>query len=114
MSRILVVFSAVALAALAGCGSDPVTPAPAPVVVTPAPAASPPVVVATPAVRPGFGRVESITALPASSSAAAGGTPLRRLGVKMEDGTVQFVDTAAGNIAMGDRVELTSDGKIRH
>jgi hypothetical protein len=32
----------------------------------------------------------------------------------MEDGTLQQVDTPAGNIAIGDRVELTSDGRIRH
>ncbi|HEU4351259.1 MAG TPA: hypothetical protein VFR66_05250 [Burkholderiales bacterium] len=78
------------------------------------PAAPPTVVVqSTSAVRPGFGRIESISAAP-PSSAAAGGTTLRRLGIKMEDGSMQYVDTAAGNIAIGDRVELTSDGKIRH
>jgi hypothetical protein len=27
---------------------------------------------------------------------------------------MQFVDTSAGNIALGDRVELTPDGRIRH
>ena len=128
MTRIAIAFSILALAGVAGCGSDPVQPAPAPVVVTPppavvttpapAPAASPApatVVVQSPvAVRPGFGRVESINALPPSSAAAAGGQTMRRLGVKMEDGTMQFVDTAAGNIALGDRVELTAEGRIRH
>lgn len=70
------------------------------------------VVQSTSAVRPGFGRIESISAVP-PSSAAAGGTTMRRLGIKMEDGSMQYVDTAAG-IAIGERVELTSDGKIRH
>lgn len=127
MNKLTIAFSALALGTLAGCGSDPVAPAPAPVVITPpptvvttpAPAAATPapaptvVVQSTSAVRPGFGRIESISAVP-PSSAAAGGTTMRRLGIKMEDGSMQYVDTAAGNIAIGERVELTSDGKIRH
>lgn len=116
--------SIVALALVAACSTrEPATPAPAPVIVTPAPApvvtAPPPTVVvqqpaAVPqpsAIRAGFGRVESITAAP--QSAAAGGTQMRRLGIKMEDGTVQFVDTAAQGINMGERIELTSDGYIK-
>lgn len=127
MKRTVIAVSVLALAGLAGCGSDPVQPAPTPVVITPppaqvvttpAPAATTPapttVVVQSPApVRVGFGRVESISASP-SASAAAGGATMRRLGIKMEDGTMQTVDTPAGNIAIGDRVELTADGKIRH
>lgn len=118
-----IALSIVALALVAACSTrEPATPAPAPVIVTPAPApvvtAPPPTVVVQPAavpqptaIRAGFGRVESITAAP--QSAAAGGTQMRRLGIKMEDGTVQFVDTAAQGINMGERVELTSDGYIK-
>jgi hypothetical protein len=125
MSKLYFPLSLAAVAVLAACASsDPVTPAPAPaVVVTQAPApvvtAPPPVVVqqsapgvvAPSALRPGFGRVEAITALP--PSAAAGGTSMRRLGIKMEDGTLQYVDTAAQGINVGERVELTRDGQIR-
>src|SRR5687767_2099192 len=108
MSKIFLPFSLVLLAVLAACAtSDPVTPAPAPVVVAPAPvvtappatvvvqpSASAPVVVPTPtAIRAGFGRIETITALP--QSAAAGGATMRRFGIKMDDGTVQYVDTVA-------------------
>ena len=71
-----------------------------------------PVVVAPSVLRPGFGRVESITALP--QSAAAGGSAMRRFGIKMEDGTTQYVDSSASGINMGERVELTGDGRIRH
>jgi hypothetical protein len=106
MAKTAIALSVLALAGLAGCGSDPVKPAP--VAATPPPSASPV------AARPGFGRVESINAAPSSSAAAAGGQTMRRLGIKMEDGTMQLVDTAAGNIALGDRVELTSEGRIRH
>jgi hypothetical protein len=129
MNKLAIALPPIALAALVGCQP---APAPAPVIVTPPPAVvttpppavvttPPPAVVTTPPavvyvaptpVRPGFGRVESIAATP-SSAAAAGGTTMRRLSIKMEDGTLQLIDTPAGNIAIGDRVELTSDGKIR-
>jgi hypothetical protein len=124
MNKIVIGSSVVAFAALVGCRSTP-APAPAPVVVTPPPAVvttpapamvttpAPAVVVPETAVRPGFGRVESIAAAP-SSAAAAGGATMRRLSIKMEDGTLQLIDTPAGNIALGDRVELTSDGRIRY
>jgi hypothetical protein len=123
MSKFYFPLSLVAVAVLAACASnDPATPAPAPVVVVPAPAvqappatvvAAPGTVVATPsAIRAGSGRVETITAL--QQSAAAGGTTLRRFGIKMDDGTVQYVDSSATGINMGERVELTSDGRIRH
>jgi hypothetical protein len=102
---------------------DPATPAPAPVVVAPAPvvAAPPAAVVVQPsaapvvvptAMRPGFGRIESIT--PMQPSAATGGSTMRRLGIRMDDGTVQYVDTAAQGLSSGDRIELTADGHIKH
>jgi hypothetical protein len=127
MKRFALAVSPIALALLvAGCGSDPVQPAP--VVVTPAPAPAPTVVtapagtvvssapapavvVAAPALRAGTGRVESVSALP--PSAAAGGSSARRVGIKMSDGTVQYVDTPAQWISLGDQVELTADGQIR-
>jgi len=65
--------------------------------------------------KAGFGRVETISAVP--QSAGAGSTSVgdsRRLGVRMEDGTFQYVDTPAGNVRVGDRVQFTSDGYIRH
>jgi hypothetical protein len=124
MSKLYFPLSLVAVAVLSACAtSDPATPAPAPVVVVPAPApvvSAPPAVVvqqgapgvvAPSVIRPGFGRVEAITAL--QPSAAAGGTTMRRFGIKMEDGTVQYVDSAAQGINVGERVELTRDGQIK-
>ena len=117
--------SALPLAVLAiatGCSNyAPVTPAPAPTVVTPAPAVtaapppSVPVVVADPsaAVRPGHGRIESITWLGTSSAAAGASQPMRRYRIRMDDGTVQTVDSAAEGFSTGDWVELTRDGYIR-
>jgi len=120
MRRFALVVSPVALALLGACAtSDPVTPAPAPVVIAPAPVVTAPAtvvtaptVVATPtAIRAGHGRVETMNAL---QSAAAGGQTMRRIGIKMDDGTVQYVDTAAQGLSIGERVELTADGQIRH
>lgn len=114
-----------ALALLGACGSTEEKATPAPVVVTPpapvvtappavvVPQASSPAVVVPSAValRAGPGRIESIAALP--PSAAAGGTAARRIGVKMDDGSMQFLDTAAPNLAIGDRIEITAEGNIR-
>jgi hypothetical protein len=114
-----------ALALLGACGSTEEKATPAPIVVTPpapvvtappavvVPQASAPAVVVPSAValRAGPGRIESIAALP--PSAAAGGTAARRIGVKMDDGTMQFLDTAAPNLAIGDRIEITAEGNIR-
>jgi hypothetical protein len=120
---------AAALAALAGCATeDRVTPAPAPVVVNP-PASTvvvPPqssatvpgsAVVVAPAPAPlqaGIGRVETIVPVPAS--AAAGGSAAsgnQRVGVRMENGVVQYFDTNAAGLSVGERVEITSDGNMR-
>jgi PBP1b-binding outer membrane lipoprotein LpoB len=108
MKRTAIALSVLALAGLVGCKSDPAKPGSSAKAAAPTTATLPPV-----AARTGFGRVESIAPAP-TSSAAAGGATLRRLGIKMEDGTMQMVDTAGGDIKIGDRVELTSDGKIRN
>jgi hypothetical protein len=81
-------------------------------VVAAAPAA-PAVVVQPTALRPGFGRIETIGAVPAASGAGSTAPgAMRRLGIKMDDGTVQYVDSDAPN-AIGDRIQLTGDGYIR-
>lgn len=123
MRKLYLPLSVTALGVLAACASsDPVTPAPAPVIVQPAPVVSAPpavivqqpaVVAAPSAIRAGHGRIESITPMP--QSAASGGTvrQLKRLGIKMDDGSAQFVDTPADGLSIGERIELTSDGQLR-
>lgn len=129
MSR-LTVLSLAALAALAGCATEhKVAPAPAPVVVQPAPPAPPAAVVvpqagtgavvvtpvATGPLRAGYGRIDSIIDL-APSAAAGSSVPNanKRVGIRMDDGTLQYLDTAASGLAVGDRVSITSDGYMRH
>lgn len=114
---------ALAAVALAAACSHRAEPAPAPIVIVPqqqpavVAAPAPTVVVQQPtpaALRAGTGRVESITGVPTSSgtgSTAPGS--MRRLGIKMDDGSMQYVDTDVPNISHGERVSLTSDGYIR-
>ena len=74
------------------------------------------IVVPAIAVRPGTGVVESVTAVPHMGSASAGASVpgnASRLGIRMSDGTMQFVDYAGRDISVGQRIELTSDGFIR-
>src|SRR5260221_525435 len=106
--------------------AEPVVVAPAPVVAVPAPAApavvvpqaSGAAVVVPPApgpLRVGFGRIDSITPIPVA--AAGGGTvnsSTRRVGIRMDDGSMQYVDTTAVPLSAGDRVEITMDGTMRH
>src|SRR5688572_10192649 len=131
MRKIYLPLSLVSLAVLGACAtSDPVTPAPAPVIVTPAPVVTTPpppstvvippaatstapvVVAATPVLRAGEGRIASISALP-PSAAAGGSAKMQRIGLRMNDGTFQYVDTAAEGLFMDQRVEITTDGQIR-
>jgi hypothetical protein len=118
MNRIAIPFALTALALVAAC-SHRADPAPAPVVVVP----QQPAVVAAPSVpmvavqptalRAGYGRIESISAVP--TAAGAGSTApgsMRRFGIKMEDGTVQYVDSDTPS-SIGERIQLTGDGYIR-
>ena len=117
----------VALAVIAGCATeDKATPAPppvviapqqpAPVVVAPAPSSGTAVIVPSPnALVAGVGVVDSVTSAPAS--AAAGGTAgssTKRVGVRMANNTIQYLDTRAVGLNVGDRVEITQDGMLRH
>jgi hypothetical protein len=66
--------------------------------------------------RPGVGVVEtaSVVSLPSSSSAAAGASarPTMAYRLRMEDGTTQNVMQAGERLEVGDRVEVTSDGRL--
>ena len=132
-----------AIAVLAGCATESrVAPAPAPVVVQPQPpaaavvvppattapsaptavvvpqAGTAPIVVAPMAAQPlraGSGRIDQIIDLPASAAAGSsvpGAT--KRITVRMDDGSLQYLDTSATGLAIGDRVALTNDGTMRH
>lgn len=105
--------SVTALALLAACGSrQPVVIVQPAAPVAAAPAAAAPVVQAT-ALRTGFGRIETITGAPTASAGGTAPSAMQRLGIRMDDGSMQYVDTTATGLAVRDRVELTREGYIR-
>ena len=142
MNRVPFILSAISVAVLAGCATESgITSAPAPVVVAPAaapvaaapaaptysvgaagttvvvPNASPaPAVVAAPVAAPlrvGFGRIESIMVVP-NAAAGSSASASKRIAMRMDNGTVQHFDTNADGLAVGDRIEITPNGTMRH
>jgi hypothetical protein len=130
MTKFLILpLSIVGVAVLAACGSrqpapivvvPPSSPTPPTTVVTApgsaaAPAAAPAVPVASAAmqIRPGFGRIDSMGPAPTASAGATASTSMNRLRIKMDDGSMQVIDTPSTGLSNGDRVELTREGYIR-
>jgi hypothetical protein len=118
MARLIPVsLSVIALALLAGCGSrqpNPVVVVPpaTPVATVPPGQQAAPIVQAV-QLRAGFGRIETMGAAPTASAGGTAGTPMQRLGIRMDDGSMQHVDTPSAGLSVGDRVELTREGFIR-
>ena len=135
MNRLPLVLSSIAAAVLAGCATESgITTAAPPMVVTPVqqqqqpyvvapngtvvaqPQANPAaVLVTTPSATPlrvGMGRIESLQPV----SAGVGGKPSNstRVVAKMDDGSTQYFDTAAAGMKVGDRIEITKNGTMRH
>ena len=134
MARHALPLALAAAAALGACTSyDPDYRATAPAVTAPnavttapgavaGPVVVPGAVVVAPATpvqrtlpfRPGWGVVESVAILrpyPVTSSSAGASSAVYRIGVRMDDGTVQNFDVDR-NMSIGDRVELTADGRV--
>ena len=118
MRKLVLALTPLALAA-ACTTTDRVTPAPPPVVVAPQPAPAGTVVVPQPAtggtavvvpaapapLRVGIGSIDSITPVPNSTN--------KRVAVRMADNTMQYLDTAATGLNVGERIEITSDGFMK-
>jgi outer membrane lipoprotein SlyB len=105
--------AALAAPAPAATTAAPTTAAP----ITAAPIAPAPTTSAVKTYRPGAGVVESasVVSLSSSPSAAAGGTaasPTMAYRVKMADGTTQSVVQAGERFEVGDRVQITGDGRV--
>jgi hypothetical protein len=96
-------FAVAAVALLGACSSTPPQP-------------TTPIATIVHPMRAGTGVVQSVMPAPVltGATASAGASePLQRLEIKMSDGRVQYVDTKSGEIAKGDRVQLSEDGIIR-
>jgi hypothetical protein len=67
--------------------------------------------------KAGTGVVQSWAAAPSPAAGASGrvdpGSGMLRMAIKMDDGTVQYVDTDSRDFPVGTRVELTPDRVIR-
>ena len=129
MNRLPFVLSSIAVAVLAGCATESgITSAPPPVVVAPTQqpyvvspsgtvtqqAGPAGMVVIAPSATPlrvGMGRIESIQAVSATAGQPSNST---RVVAKMDDGSTQYFDTKAANLAVGDRIEITKNGTMRH
>jgi len=124
-----IALAALAATGLAACGTTYNEPAPIPAPVTtappvmsaPPPSPSTPVALATlqpGSYRPGSGILESIglVTLPASS-ATAGATAAPapgpyRLTLRMDDATIQTLIQDTRALLVGDRLQITSDGRL--
>jgi hypothetical protein len=68
-------------------------------------------------IQPGTGFIRSVAVLPRarapSASAGASADPnLYRLYVDMDNGRTQTVDVDSGNFMVGQRVEISADGRV--
>ena len=97
---------AVIAAALAACTTPPPQSGPAPAVN---------VVTNVHPYRPGNGVVQSVSATPVAAAAAGSSTaqPMQRLEIKMDNGTIQYVDTPSREFTKGMRVSLSEDRYIK-
>jgi hypothetical protein len=97
-------FAVAAVALLGACSSTPPQP-------------TTPIATIVHPMRAGTGVVQAVMPAPvmvAGPTASAGSSePMQRLEIKMTDGRVQYVDTKSGELAKGDRVQLSEDGIIR-
>ena len=129
----VIALSLVAAATLAACGGRSyeasATPAPTAAVVLPATVVATPVVTypsgtvtyvetmpgavvyTAPLLRPGFGRIETMQRVVDANGAWTG---YRRFSLRMDDGSVQVLDTKGPDIVLGERVELTTERNIRY
>jgi hypothetical protein len=118
MNGLPFLLSSIALATLAGCAESGITLASDPGLLAQAQAgAGGTVAAASPAasaLRAGVGRVESILVVPTAGAAGskASKTISKQITMRMDDGTLQYFDTQ-GNVMVGDRIEVTSNGTMR-
>ena len=105
MTRLIPFTLIAAAAALAGCSTPPQTGGPA------VPGAN--IVTNVHPYKAGNGVVQSVSRAPATAGAGSSSEPLQRLEIKMDNGTIQYVDTASRDFPKGTRVTLSEDRLIR-
>ncbi|HEV3009127.1 MAG TPA: hypothetical protein VGX52_08855 [Burkholderiales bacterium] len=63
--------------------------------------------------KAGNGVVQSVSAAPVMAGAGSSAEPLQRLEIKMDNGSIQYVDTTSREFTRGTRVTLTEDRLIK-
>lgn len=101
----LAVIAAAAVGTLSACTTPPQTGGPA----QPAPN----IVTHVHPYSAGNGVVQSVSAAPVMAGAGSSSEPMQRLEIKMDNGAIQYVDTASREFTKGTRVTLTEDRLIK-
>lgn len=97
--------AAAAFAALSACSTPPQTGGPA----QPAPN----IVTNVHPYTAGNGTVQQVFPAPVMAGAGSSAEPMQRLEIKMDNGSIQYVDTPSREFTKGARVTLTEDQLIR-
>ena len=63
--------------------------------------------------KAGNGVVQSVSAAPVMAGSGSSAEPLQRLEIKMDNGSIQYVDTPSREFTRGTRVTLTEDRLIK-
>jgi hypothetical protein len=122
------VLTSIALAVLSGCAAEGIhiTPASAPIVMSspsdpyilgapgsPQPGGTTVTSAPTLPLKAGMGRIQSILALPSSGAGSTASGPTNsstnRVSAKMDNGSMQYFDTQASGLAVGNRIEITPE-----
>lgn len=96
---------AAAVAILGACSTPPQTGGPA--------VPNPTIVTNVHPYKAGNGVVQSVSAVPVMAGAGSSAEPLQRLEIRMDDGSIQYVDTSSREFTRGTRVTLTEDRLIK-
>jgi hypothetical protein len=98
-------FAVIAVAALGACSTPPQAGGPA------VPNAN--IVTNVHPYKAGNGVVQSVSATPVMAGAGSSSEPLQRLEIKMDSGSIQYVDTPSREFTRGTRITLTEDKLIK-
>jgi len=100
MTRITPIALVALAAALGACGTPPQS-------------AQPNIVTNVHPYKAGNGVVQAVMPVPVLPNAGTSAAGLQRLEIKMDNGTIQYVDTASRDFPKGTRVTLSEDRLIR-
>jgi len=105
MVKLALPLSIAAVAALGACSTPPQAGAPS--------QPMPNIVTHVHPYAAGSGVVQQVMPAPTMAGAGSSSEPLQRLEIRMDNGTIQYVDTPSREFTRGTRITLTEDRLIR-